>query len=115
MQHRQSSSAAWPALAAAVGGVALFAALTYRPEPPAAADPARFFVSGPLPRHCEGCGWIEAKRELAPLAADPHALRIYEYTLRMSDGSMSLFQETMPTSWRLGERVMLIESHGALD
>jgi len=116
MQHRQSSSAAWPALAAAVTGVLLLGALAYSPQPPAAAaDPVQFFVAGPLPRHCENCGWIEAKRELAPLAAEPHALRIYEYTLRMSDGSMSLFQETLPTSWRLGERVVLIESNGALD
>ena len=65
---------------------------------------------------CESCGWIEAKRELAPLfAADPHALRVYEYTLRMQDGSMSLFQETLPTSWRLGERVILIKGIGPLD
>jgi hypothetical protein len=40
---------------------------------------------------------------------DPHALKIFEYTLRMADGSVSRFQEPQPTSWRLGERVMLIE------
>jgi hypothetical protein len=108
MQHRQSSSAAaWPA-AAAVAGVVLFGAFAYLLEPPAAAAaPLQSLLSGPKPRHCASCGWIEAKRELAPL--------LYEYTLRMQDGSMSVFQETLPTSWRLGERVMLIESNGALD
>ena len=117
MQQRQSSVAAiWPVAAAGAAAVALFGALTYLLEPPAAAsDPIPFFLSGPLPRHCQSCGWIEAKRELAPLAADPQALRVYEYTLRMQDGSTSLFQETLPTSWRLGEGVVLIEGMGALD
>jgi hypothetical protein len=45
----------------------------------------------------------------------PQASKIYEYTLRMQDGSIRVFQETLPTSWRLGERMMLIESNGALD
>jgi hypothetical protein len=109
MQHRQSSIAAtWPAAAAGAAGVVLFGALAYFLQAPAAAAaPAQFFLSGPQPRHCQSCGWIEAKRELAP--------QLYEYTLRMQDGSMSVFQETLPTSWRLGERVMLIESNGALD
>jgi hypothetical protein len=117
MQHRQSSSTAWPALAAALAGVLLFGALAYRLVPPAAAVvQVPFFPYGPQPLRCASCGWIEAKRELAPLAAaDSQALKIYEYTLRMQDGSMSVFQETLPTSWRLGERVMLIESDGALD
>ena len=78
-------------------------------------DPPPLLLSGPHVPRCPNCGWIEAKRELAPLAGDPQALRIYEYTLRMRDGSMRVFQETLPTSWRLGERVMLIESNGALD
>ena len=46
---------------------------------------------------------------------DLHAVKIYEYTLRMADGSVSLFQETLPTSWRVGERVMLIEAAGPLE
>jgi hypothetical protein len=78
-------------------------------------DPPPFLLSGPHVPRCPNCGWIEAKRELAPLAGDPHELRIYEYTLRMANGSMSVFQETLPTSWRLGERVMLIEAPEALD
>ena len=69
--------------------------------------PAPLLLAGPEERrHCSNCGWIEAKREVTPL--------LYEYTLRMQDGSMSVFQETLPTSWRLGERLMLIESSAPL-
>ena len=115
MQYRQSSNAAWPALAAAAAGVVLFSAVASLLEPVAAEAPAPLLLAGPhLPR-CASCGWIEAKRELVPLLADPQALRVYEYTLRMQDGSMSVFRETLPTSWRLGEGVMLIEAAGALD
>lgn len=114
MQHRQSSSAAWPALATSIAGVLLFGALGNVLEPPAAAVVPAQGLGQDLLR-CPSCGWIEAKRELAPLIADPRALKIYEYTLRMPDGSMSVFQETLPTSWRLGERVMLIESNGPLE
>jgi hypothetical protein len=118
MQHRESSSSkgTWPILGTAVAGVVLFGALATVVKPPATAPaPAPFLLSGPHVLRCPSCGWIEAKRELAPLVGDAHALRIYEYTLRMQDGSMSLFQETLPTSWRVGERIMLIEAAGALD
>ena len=114
MQRRQSSFAAWPALGAAAAGVVLFGALAQILQPVAAADLPPLLLGGP---HigCESCGWIEAIRELAPLAAAPQASGVYEYTLRMQDGSTSLFQETLPTSWRLGERVILIEGIGAPD
>jgi hypothetical protein len=116
MQYRQSSSAAWPALCAAVAGVMLFGAVAHVLKPAVAAvAPDQFFLSGPHPLRCASCGWIEAKRELAPFAGDPQPLKSYEYTLRMPDGSMSVFQETLPTSWRVGERIMLIESPGAAD
>ena len=109
MQYRQSSKAAtWPALAASVAGVVLFGALAHVFAPVAAAESAPLLLSGPH-AGCASCGWIEAKRELAPLLVDPLALRVYEYTLRMQDGSMSVFQETLPTSWRVGERVVLVE------
>jgi hypothetical protein len=52
-------------------------------------------------RRCGHCGRIESKREIA--------LRVYEYTLRMADGSSSVFEETLPTTWRVGERVGVIE------
>ena len=116
MQRRQSSFAAWPPLGAAAAGVMLFGALALVLEPVAAVDLPPLLLGGPHVRACEGCGWIEAKRELVPLlAADPQALRVYEYTLRMQDGSMSVFQEKLPTSWRLGEGVILIEGERPLD
>jgi hypothetical protein len=115
MQHRQSSSAAFPALAAAAAGVVLFGALAYVLEPAAADAPAPFLLAGPHPPRCANCGWIEAKQELAPLLADSQGRKVYEYTLRMQDGSTRVFRETLPTSWRLGERVTLIEATGALD
>ena len=63
-------------------------------------------------RRCLNCGWIESKRKILPSVADPQALQIYEYTLRMVDGSSSVFQETLPASWRLGERVRVIDGMG---
>ena len=120
--RRQSSTATWPALCAAAAGVLLAgvlliaAAAEFFVRVPAEVDPPPpVLLAGPRVSRCPNCGWIEAKRELAPLAGEPQAPRVYEYTLRMRDGSMRVFQETLPTSWRLGERVMLIESNGALD
>ena len=108
MQRRQSSNGTWPVLGAVVAGVMLFGALAHLAKAPAAAAaPEQFFLSGPHLLHCPSCGWIEAKREVTPL--------LYEYTLRMRDGSMSVFQETLPTSWRVGERLMLIEAGAALE
>jgi hypothetical protein len=54
---------------------------------------------------CPYCAWIESKRELAP--------GMYEYTVRMADGSGSVFQQALPTSWRVGERLMLIDGTAA--
>lgn len=76
----------------------------YADELPARAEPAVHAV-----QRCRRCGSIESKREIPPGAADPHALQNYEYTLRMADGSISVFQEALPASWRLGERVMVID------
>lgn len=64
---------------------------------------------------CPHCGWIESKREIRPSVAEPHALQVYAYTLRMADGSSSEFQETLPASWRLGERLMVIDGTGRLN
>jgi len=59
-------------------------------------------LSGPAARRCPHCGWIEARREIVPL-------QVFEYTARMGDGSWRIFQETLPTSWRLGERLTIID------
>jgi hypothetical protein len=63
-------------------------------------------------RRCPHCGWIESKREI-PMA-DAHAARSYEYTVRMMDGSSSVFQQALPASWRLRERLTVIGGAGAL-
>jgi len=54
---------------------------------------------------CPYCAWIESKRELAP--------GMYEYTVRTADGSHSVFEQALPTSWRVGERLMLINGSEA--
>ena len=58
---------------------------------------------------CPHCAWIESKREVMPTVADPDALRVYEYTARMSNGSTRVFVETLPAGWRLRERLILID------
>ncbi len=60
-------------------------------------------------RRCPHCGWIESKREILSTAANPRALGTYEYTLRRNDGSSSVFQETLPIRWRLGEQLIFID------
>ena len=97
-------------------GVALWSAWTYLagPQAPLALVPP-FFLSGPTPLKCPTCGWIEDKREIVSESVDASAPKTYEYTLRMADGSVSLFRETMPTKWHLGERMMLIEGISPLD
>ncbi|HUQ76706.1 MAG TPA: hypothetical protein VM183_18450 [Burkholderiales bacterium] len=102
MQYSQSSGMAWAPLGSLVVGVALLGTLPYllRPEL-AVALPQEFFISGPALLRCPTCGWIEGKREIAP--------QVFEYTLRMGDGSVSVFQETLPTTWHVGERMLVIE------
>lgn len=73
------------------------------------AAPGMTALQAPIALRCPGCGWIEAKREVLPDTAHPGAAKTYEYTLRMRDGSVSLFRETLPTTWRVGERLVLIE------
>ena len=118
---------AWRALSAAAAVVLLFGAagvaldVTWIPRwtgvgaradaPPAQPEPAV-----PTVRRCPHCGWIESKRQIASSVTDPRSLGIYEYTLRMTDGSSRVFQEALPTSWRVGERLTLINGQDpALD
>jgi hypothetical protein len=63
----------------------------------------------PRARHCGHCGWIESKREIVSVLVDPLAAAVYEYTLRMPDGSSSMFRDTLPAIWRVGERVGVIQ------
>jgi len=64
---------------------------------------------------CLQCGRIQSKREIRPGVADPHSPGIYEYTVRMADGSSSVFQEALPTTWRVGERLTVINGAGPLN
>jgi hypothetical protein len=112
MKQRQSSLAAWPVLGAAAAGMVLFAALTQVLAPSAApvvAEP--FFLAGPPPvRACQYCGWIESKREIVPGVPDPEAAQVFEYTVRMRDGSSSVFEQALPATWRRGEGIIVIDS-----
>ena len=60
-------------------------------------------------RACPHCAWVEARREIVPVLVQPGAARVYEYTVRMSDGSSRVFLETMPAGWRLRERLIVID------
>lgn len=74
-----------------------------------AAPPALVELTVHAARRCPHCGWIESKRQIPSSVADPQSLGIYEYTLRMRDGSSRVFRETLPASWRVGERLTLID------
>lgn len=63
----------------------------------------------PAEPRCSYCGWIESKRELAPVTGEPHSLLSYEYTVRLRDGSNRVFREQLPVTWRLGERLVFID------
>ena len=67
---------------------------------PPAIGPVLSDLTAPLARRCPQCAWIESKREVDP--------GTFEYTARMVDGSSSIFLETLPTTWRVGERLMVI-------
>lgn len=69
-------------------------------------------IAPDAPRRCTHCGWIESKREIGPGAADPHAPVLYEYTVRMADGSSRIFREEPSVSWREGERLIFIAGAG---
>ena len=64
------------------------------------------------PRRCTHCGWIEAKQQIGPDVADLHAPGIYEYTVRMANGSRRVFREGPAVRWRVGERLMLLAGPG---
>ncbi len=83
-----------------------------RPDTEPAAAPALVELTQRTGLRCPNCGSIESKRALPRLASE---LLSYEYSVRMGDGSSHLFREQMPTSWRLGERLILIEGASALD
>lgn len=110
----------WRALCAAAAVVVLFGAagialdVAWIPgwtsiDAEAVTLPAQVEIPVQAVRRCPHCGWIESKREILLGVADPHALQVYEYTLRKTDGSSSVFRETLPVRWRLGERLIFID------
>ena len=60
------------------------------------------------PPRCAHCGWIESKQEIEADVADPHAPAIYEYTVRMANGSLRVFRQEPAVRWRVGERLILL-------
>jgi len=65
------------------------------------------------PPRCTQCGWIESKLEIGPDAAHPNAAALYEYTVRMANGSLRVFREGPAVRWRVGERLIVFA--GAAD
>lgn len=59
-------------------------------------------------RRCSHCGWIESKEEIRPGASGPDAVVVYEYRVRMADGSRGVFREKASPHWRVGERLIFI-------
>lgn len=53
---------------------------------------------------CASCGSVESIRHIDPATGLP----VYEFTVRMRDGSARESSESTPGRWRAGERVLLI-------
>lgn len=53
---------------------------------------------------CDSCGSVESIRHTDPATGLP----IYEFTVRMRDGSARESSESKPGRWRAGEQVLLI-------
>lgn len=87
-----------PVLCALLVGV-LFGAAGIALDVASVAREARIEAQAlPAARRCAHCGWIESKRGT-------------EYTVRMTDGSTRVFEEALPASWRLGERLVVIDGN----
>ncbi len=56
------------------------------------------------PSDCESCGSVESIRHTDPATGLP----VYEFTIRMRDGSIRESSEEKTGRWREGERVLLI-------
>ena len=65
------------------------------------------------PLRCAHCGWIDSKQEIEADVAHPHAPAIYEYTVRMANGSFRVFRQEGSVRWRVGERLILLAEPAA--
>jgi hypothetical protein len=64
----------------------------------------------PTRTNCAGCGVIESVREIdARGDQGAESTRGYEVTIRLQDGSMRVFNEATPRTWRSGTRIMVID------
>jgi hypothetical protein len=94
-----------PGVVAILLGVA--AAAAYFLAGPAWTSVEMQALAPPLPAEhaarCAQCGWIESKSSLTPSN--------YRYIVRMRDGSSRVFEEQLPTSWRVGERLIQIDGY----
>ena len=102
------------AMYAAAAAAALFGAIGFGLDG-AVAPPAQVELTVDAVGRCPRCGWIESKREIVPGVADLHSPKTYEYTLRMADGSSTVFEEALPASWRVGERLTVVGVARPLD
>jgi hypothetical protein len=88
-----------------VAGVAVAMSCASTPAEVAVVTPAHIALK------CAGCGMVESMRPRVSDAAD--ASERYEVTVRMKDGTIRVIPDANPGSWRIGERVTLIEGEGA--
>ena len=93
----------------AVGAAASAAAILFAAFGLAAAWPAdraaiEVEVVAPRATRCPACGWIESRRDIPGV----DAVQVYEYVLRMTDGSSRVFREALSPR-RLRERVTYID------
>ena len=92
---------------AAIAGIVFLGCAAYAPD----ADPG-LLQAAALPataeQRCQGCGWIESHRELGALDSKDGTLAVFQYTVRMRDGSSRVFEELPGVKWRLGERLIYI-------
>jgi len=85
--------------------------------------PVREPIEAPAKRRCPECGVVESMREIEmsdPGATDPtgagnvtampvKSAKRYEFTVRLADGSHRLITDESRASWRIGERVSIID------
>jgi hypothetical protein len=61
---------------------------------------------------CAECGVVESIRQIAgsggAIAANTTTAKGYKITVRLRDGSSTVFNEANPGTWRLGSRVIVI-------
>jgi hypothetical protein len=77
-------------------------------QEPAADDGA---VKARVRTRCEACGVVQAIRRIDPVGELP---AVYEFTVRLRDGSTRLSSNASQAKWRAGDAIMLIGGAGAL-